>query len=70
MELHNQASDTTPMTDPTTASAPPPPPFGRTLCAMITPFTATGALDLDGAQELADHLVTRGCDGLVLSVSD
>ncbi|MEY9489399.1 4-hydroxy-tetrahydrodipicolinate synthase [Streptomyces calvus] len=55
------------MTDPTTASAPPPPPFGRTLCAMITPFTATGALDLDGAQELADHLVTRGCDGLVLS---
>ncbi|GGV79389.1 4-hydroxy-tetrahydrodipicolinate synthase 1 [Streptomyces griseoloalbus] len=43
------------------------PPFGRTLCAMITPFTPTGALDLDGAQELADHLVTRGCDGLVLS---
>ncbi|MEU2896824.1 4-hydroxy-tetrahydrodipicolinate synthase [Streptomyces sp. NPDC001273] len=42
-------------------------PFGRTLCAMITPFTPTGALDLDGAQRLADHLVTRGCDGLVLS---
>ncbi|MFD3628216.1 4-hydroxy-tetrahydrodipicolinate synthase [Streptomyces sp. NPDC058698] len=42
-------------------------PFGRILCAMITPFTPTGALDLDGAQHLADHLVTRGCDGLVLS---
>jgi 4-hydroxy-tetrahydrodipicolinate synthase len=53
-----------------TASAPsfPPfPPFGRALCAMITPFTEEGALDLDGAQRLADHLVSRGCDGLVLS---
>lgn len=46
---------------------PKPPPLGRTLCAMITPFTPTGALDLDGAQHLADHLVTHGCDGLVLS---
>ncbi|MFJ8080381.1 4-hydroxy-tetrahydrodipicolinate synthase [Streptomyces sp. NPDC096205] len=43
------------------------PPFGRALCAMITPFTASGALDLDGAQRLADRLVTQGCDGLVLS---
>jgi 4-hydroxy-tetrahydrodipicolinate synthase len=34
---------------------------------MITPFDEHGALDLDGAQKLADHLVTRGCDGLVLS---
>lgn len=34
---------------------------------MITPFTPTGALDLPGAQHLADHLVTEGCDGLVLS---
>ncbi|MCX4761108.1 4-hydroxy-tetrahydrodipicolinate synthase [Streptomyces sp. NBC_01275] len=42
-------------------------PFGRTLCAMITPFTETGALDLDGAQRLADRLVAGGCDGLVLS---
>lgn len=42
-------------------------PFGRTLCAMITPFTPAGSLDLDGAQRLADHLVTQGCDGLVLS---
>ncbi|NEC78890.1 4-hydroxy-tetrahydrodipicolinate synthase, partial [Streptomyces sp. SID7958] len=43
------------------------PPFGRALCAMITPFTPDGALDLDGAQRLAGHLVDRGCDGLVLS---
>ncbi|MEU1823981.1 4-hydroxy-tetrahydrodipicolinate synthase [Streptomyces abikoensis] len=43
-------------------------PFGRTVCAMVTPFTADGALDLDGAQRLAGHLVTEGgCDGLVLS---
>ncbi|MER7176593.1 4-hydroxy-tetrahydrodipicolinate synthase [Streptomyces mesophilus] len=42
-------------------------PFGRALCAMITPFDATGALDLDGAQKLAAHLVGEGCDGLVLS---
>ncbi|MFJ9544279.1 4-hydroxy-tetrahydrodipicolinate synthase [Streptomyces sp. NPDC101225] len=43
------------------------PPFGRALCAMITPFTEEGALDLDGAQRLAGRLVSRGCDGLVLS---
>jgi 4-hydroxy-tetrahydrodipicolinate synthase len=34
---------------------------------MITPFTEAGALDLDGAQRLAARLVSRGCDGLVLS---
>ncbi|MGW7820713.1 4-hydroxy-tetrahydrodipicolinate synthase [Streptomyces puniciscabiei] len=44
-----------------------PRPFGRTLCAMITPFTEEGALDLDGAQELAARLVAEGCDGLVLN---
>ncbi|MDN3021086.1 4-hydroxy-tetrahydrodipicolinate synthase [Streptomyces sp. S.PB5] len=43
------------------------PPFGRALCAMITPFTDAGALDLDGAQRLAERLVGEGCDGLVLS---
>ncbi|WP_328428550.1 4-hydroxy-tetrahydrodipicolinate synthase [Streptomyces sp. NBC_00443] len=50
----------------TTANASAP-PFGRALCAMITPFTEAGSLDLDGAQRLADRLVTEGCDGLVLS---
>ncbi|MFD8272609.1 4-hydroxy-tetrahydrodipicolinate synthase [Streptomyces flaveolus] len=49
------------------APAAPPRPFGRALCAMVTPFTGAGALDLDGAQRLADRLVSRGCDGLVLS---
>ncbi|MFC7865600.1 4-hydroxy-tetrahydrodipicolinate synthase [Streptomyces murinus] len=44
-----------------------PSPFGRVLCAMITPFTAAGALDRAGAQELAAHLVAEGCDGLVLN---
>ncbi|MFF2216227.1 4-hydroxy-tetrahydrodipicolinate synthase [Streptomyces antibioticus] len=42
-------------------------PFGRALCAMVTPFTGTGALDLDGAGRLAVRLVDGGCDGLVLS---
>ncbi|MBO1335287.1 4-hydroxy-tetrahydrodipicolinate synthase [Streptomyces sp. VRA16 Mangrove soil] len=42
-------------------------PFGRALCAMVTPFTADGALDLGSAQKLADRLVTEGCEGLVLS---
>ncbi|MEU2581487.1 4-hydroxy-tetrahydrodipicolinate synthase [Streptomyces avermitilis] len=42
-------------------------PFGRALCAMITPFTTAGTLDLDGARLLADRLVSEGCDGLVLS---
>ncbi|MFE6198466.1 4-hydroxy-tetrahydrodipicolinate synthase [Streptomyces sp. NPDC057838] len=48
-------------------TAPRTPLLGRTLCAMVTPFTASGALDLDGAQHLAAHLVANGCDGLVLS---
>ncbi|WP_329340531.1 4-hydroxy-tetrahydrodipicolinate synthase [Streptomyces sp. NBC_00663] len=43
------------------------PPLGRALCAMITPFTEGGVLDLDGAQRLAERLVSEGCDGLVLS---
>ncbi|MFE5404863.1 4-hydroxy-tetrahydrodipicolinate synthase [Streptomyces sp. NPDC056580] len=42
-------------------------PFGRTLCAMITPFTEAGTLDLEGARRLAERLVTGGCDGLVLN---
>ncbi|MDL5200856.1 4-hydroxy-tetrahydrodipicolinate synthase [Streptomyces sp. ALI-76-A] len=50
-----------------TPTVSPPRPFGRTLCAMITPFTDTGSLDLDGAGLLADRLVADGCDGLVLS---
>ncbi|MFF1282176.1 4-hydroxy-tetrahydrodipicolinate synthase [Streptomyces sp. NPDC058299] len=51
----------------TTPSREPGPPFGRILCAMITPFTEEGALDLAGAQRLAVRLVAEGCDGLVLN---
>ncbi|WP_030380587.1 MULTISPECIES: 4-hydroxy-tetrahydrodipicolinate synthase [unclassified Streptomyces] len=50
-----------------TLTPPRPTPFGRALCAMVTPFTDDGALDLDGAQRLAARLVEEGCDGLVLS---
>ena len=43
------------------------PRFGRVITAMITPFTADGSLDLDGAVELAGWLVEQGNDGLVLA---
>jgi 4-hydroxy-tetrahydrodipicolinate synthase len=42
-------------------------PFGRVLTAMVTPFSADGALDVDGAQRLATHLVDAGNDGLIIS---
>ncbi|MGW3914963.1 4-hydroxy-tetrahydrodipicolinate synthase [Streptomyces sp. NPDC005070] len=73
---------TVPRTAPATAVSPAPagaprpaaphparpaPPFGRALCAMVTPFTRAGTLDADGAQRLAALLVAEGCDGLVLS---
>ncbi|MFF0746136.1 4-hydroxy-tetrahydrodipicolinate synthase family protein [Streptomyces sp. NPDC004111] len=46
----------------------PAAPFGRALCAMITPFSPAGdALDLPGAQKLAAGLLSGGCDGLVLN---
>lgn len=34
---------------------------------MVTPFTADGALDLETAQSLANHLVDDGSDGLVVT---
>ncbi|WP_165988827.1 4-hydroxy-tetrahydrodipicolinate synthase [Streptomyces sp. YIM 98790] len=45
----------------------PQTPFGRVLTAMVTPFTADGTLDLDGAQRLAAHLVDAGNDGLIIN---
>src|SRR5215211_2520244 len=43
-------------------------PFGRVLTAMVTPFTADGSVDVDGAQRLAAHLVDEGGnDGLVIN---
>jgi 4-hydroxy-tetrahydrodipicolinate synthase len=43
-------------------------PFGRMLTAMVTPMTAAGAVDYDGAARLAAYLVEdMRNDGLVLS---
>lgn len=52
------------MPGPSTPSAP----FGVMLSAMVSPFTADGALDIEGSQVLATHLVDRlGHDGLVIN---
>ncbi|GAC1310358.1 MAG: 4-hydroxy-tetrahydrodipicolinate synthase [Acidimicrobiales bacterium] len=41
--------------------------FGAVVPAMVTPFDADGALDIDGAVRLARWLTDHGCDGLVLA---
>ncbi|MCG0278610.1 MAG: 4-hydroxy-tetrahydrodipicolinate synthase [Thermanaeromonas sp.] len=41
--------------------------WGRILTAMVTPFTASGELDLEGAKRLARYLVEHGSDGLVVA---
>ena len=41
--------------------------FGNVLTAMVTPFDASGALDLDGSQRLAKWLQANGNDGLVIA---
>jgi 4-hydroxy-tetrahydrodipicolinate synthase len=51
----------------TCPTAKPGRPFGQVLTAMVTPFDASGKLDLGGAQRLAEHLVDLGNDGLVVS---
>jgi 4-hydroxy-tetrahydrodipicolinate synthase len=52
----------TPMTDD------PLRPFGRVLTAMVTPFNTDGAVDVDGVQRLAAHLVDEGGnDGLIVN---
>jgi 4-hydroxy-tetrahydrodipicolinate synthase len=46
----------------------PDAPFGRMLTAMVTPMTADGAVDYQGAASLAEYLVgDMRNDGLVLS---
>ncbi|MEM1332735.1 MAG: 4-hydroxy-tetrahydrodipicolinate synthase [Actinomycetota bacterium] len=40
--------------------------FGRILTAMVSPFDERGALDVDGAVELAKWLVEQGNEGLVV----
>lgn len=44
-----------------------PSPFGAVSVAMVTPFTPDGALDIDTSVSLASHLVSSGCDSLVIS---
>jgi 4-hydroxy-tetrahydrodipicolinate synthase len=44
-----------------------PAPFGRVLTAMVTPFTDDGAVDLEAAARVAEHLVDHGNDGIVVS---
>ena len=41
--------------------------LGRLLTAMVTPFDEDGSLDLGRAEEIADHLVRSGNDGLVVN---
>ncbi|MFI6228182.1 4-hydroxy-tetrahydrodipicolinate synthase [Micromonospora echinospora] len=53
---------------PAASERAPSRPFGRLLTAMVTPFTADGSLDLDGAARLATHLVdAEGNDALVVN---
>ena len=52
------------MTSPLASEAAP---FGRVLTAMVTPFTAERAVDLDAVQRLATHLIDHGNDGIVVS---
>jgi 4-hydroxy-tetrahydrodipicolinate synthase len=42
------------------------PPFGRVITAMVTPFDRHGAVDLEQAARLAEHLISHGSDGLVI----
>ncbi|HTY33342.1 4-hydroxy-tetrahydrodipicolinate synthase [Mycobacterium sp.] len=41
--------------------------LGTLLTAMATPFAADGSLDTAAAAQLANRLVSEGCDGLVVS---
>src|SRR6476620_4571737 len=51
-----------------TQAADPRRPFGRLLTAMVTPMTADGSLDVDGAAKLADYLVAeQHNDALVIN---
>jgi 4-hydroxy-tetrahydrodipicolinate synthase len=43
------------------------PRFGSVITAMVTPFSADGALDLGAAADLARHLAANGSDGLVVA---
>lgn len=51
----------------TELTTPPARVFGSVSVAMVTPFHEDGSLDVDAAVRLADHLVTQGCDSILLS---
>jgi 4-hydroxy-tetrahydrodipicolinate synthase len=57
-----------PSTNPVPQERDSAAPFGRMLTAMVTPMTADGAVDFDGAARLATYLVDQQRnDGLVVS---
>ena len=41
--------------------------LGRILTAMVTPFAADGAVDINEACRIAEHLIENGHDGVVVS---
>ncbi|KIL74931.1 4-hydroxy-tetrahydrodipicolinate synthase [Bacillus badius] len=41
--------------------------FGQILTAMVTPFTQNGEIDFHAAQNLINHLIDNGTDGLVVA---
>lgn len=41
--------------------------FGKFSVAMITPFHHDGSLDFESVKRLVEHLVSQGCDSLVVS---
>jgi len=43
--------------------------FGSLVTAMVTPFRGDHAVDVDGAQRLASHLLDNGSDAIVVSGS-
>ena len=43
--------------------------FGSVVTAMVTPFREDHAVDYDGAQELASHLLDNGSDAVVVAGS-
>ncbi len=41
--------------------------FGANLVAMVTPMEADGTISAPGVANLVDHLLTTGCDGIVVA---
>jgi 4-hydroxy-tetrahydrodipicolinate synthase len=41
--------------------------FGTNLVAMVTPMNPDGSLSTPGLTSLVDHLLTTGCDGIVVA---